>query len=324
MNGSFLFYSPPGSSDYKYFREAENGTTEFFFVSFRGFLRIDVSMEAEEEPSDPHFYFRPSSELPQETSPNEYASLVSDAISKMRSENLGKIVTSRAAVHPHPGHTVELFKKVQKAYPNAAVYLFSHPACGTWLGATPETLLKKTADKIETVSLAGTRNKTSLQKFTNKEVEEQQIVTDYIADIFTNEVGLKNTRVDAAEEVEAGNLFHYQSKIQAEITENFDFNSFINKLHPTPAVGGLPLNKSLDFIMENEKYNRTFYTGYFGVKQGADFHFFVNLRCMQLFEDKMALYAGGGITKASHPKAEYEETQAKMNTLLNVVDELSP
>ena len=49
---------------------------------------------------------------------------------------------------------------------------------------------------------------------------------------------------------------------------------------------------------------------------------FVNLRCMQLIsepENSAILYIGGGITKASIPELEWEETIAKSKVMKNVL-----
>ncbi|MBC7426107.1 MAG: chorismate-binding protein, partial [Bacteroidia bacterium] len=91
-----------------------------------------------------------------------------------------------------------------------------------------------------------------------------------------------------------------------------------NMLHPTPAVCGYPFNEALDFIKENEGYNREFYSGYLGpVYNNGDRQLFVNLRCMRIYEEDMVLFAGGGINKGSDPEKEWTETENKMKTLLN-------
>ena len=51
------------------------------------------------------------------------------------------------------------------------------------------------------------------------------------------------------------------------------------------------------------------------IKRVSDLY--VNLRCMQVFDNHVEIYVGGGITKDSQPEAEYLETLAKSQTLLN-------
>ena len=86
----------------------------------------------------------------------------------------------------------------------------------------------------------------------------------------------------------------------------------LNAIHPTPAVGGNPLNASLDLIRNLEAHKRSFYCGYLGLEQSDQSSYFVNLRCMQVHSDGCTLYAGGGITAESDPEKEWEETTAKL------------
>jgi isochorismate synthase len=91
-------------------------------------------------------------------------------------------------------------------------------------------------------------------------------------------------------------------------------------LHPTPAVCGLPKDKSKAFILDNENYDRTFYTGFLGelnVEDQTDL--FVNLRCMEISGSQAHLYMGCGITKESIPEKEWEESCNKSATMKRVL-----
>jgi isochorismate synthase len=91
-------------------------------------------------------------------------------------------------------------------------------------------------------------------------------------------------------------------------------------LHPTSAVCGMPLETAVDFLKKNEAYDRQFYAGFLGpVNVNEDINIFVNLRCLQLTETHAILYAGAGITVDSIPEQEWQETEMKLNTLLNVI-----
>ncbi|MEZ4779855.1 MAG: chorismate-binding protein, partial [Flavobacteriaceae bacterium] len=94
-----------------------------------------------------------------------------------------------------------------------------------------------------------------------------------------------------------------------------------SNLHPTSAICGMPSALSKKFILENENYNREFYTGYLGPILGpneASF-LFVNLRCMKLEKNKAHIFVGGGITKESNVNDEWTETQNKMQPMLQVL-----
>lgn len=82
----------------------------------------------------------------------------------------------------------------------------------------------------------------------------------------------------------------------------------------------MPLESALEFLKENEAYDREFYSGYLGpVNIQNNINLFVNLRCMQLLWNRAIVYAGAGVTVDSVPSTEWEETEMKMNTLLNVI-----
>jgi isochorismate synthase len=131
--------------------------------------------------------------------------------------------------------------------------------------------------------------------------------------------GLQNIAVTATQTVQAGPVEHLRSFVMGRMPEQTSALNLALALHPTPAVGGLPKKEAVAYITKNEGYNRSFYTGFFGVTRNNEANFWVNLRCMQLFGNGLVLYAGGGITAASNPKAEWEETCNKLQTLTAII-----
>ena len=49
---------------------------------------------------------------------------------------------------------------------------------------------------------------------------------------------------------------------------------------------------------------------------------YVNLRCCQIQNGAAYLYLGGGFTKDSIPELEWQETENKSKTLLNILQKL--
>jgi isochorismate synthase len=93
----------------------------------------------------------------------------------------------------------------------------------------------------------------------------------------------------------------------------------LNKLHPTPAVCGLPKKDAFDFIIENETHDRGFYAGYIGIETQSSNEYFVNLRCARFFSDRINLFVGGGITADSRPENEWTETELKSGTIMKAL-----
>ncbi|WP_369049225.1 isochorismate synthase [Tenacibaculum sp. UWU-22] len=261
--------------------------------------------------------------------------LVEKAISAINQNEFKKIVLSREEVVALSDFDLtKVYKKLLANNLNAMVYVWYHPKVGLWLGATPETLLSIDGDRFETMSLAGTQafKGTTNVKWQSKEIKEQQFVTDYIIDNLHKITS--NLNISKTTTAKAGNLLHLQTKINAAFkTNGFITNEnknelLIKTLHPTPAICGLPKEVTKQFILQNENYNRSFYTGFLGELNfekplGAINEtystLFVNLRCMQIKEAKAFIYVGGGITKESNPEKEWLETVAKTQTLKRVL-----
>lgn len=266
--------------------------------------------------------------------------LIKKGIEEIKNGTLKKVVLSRALQVACKKSPLELFQKLLGQYPNAFCYLWYHPKVGMWLGASPELLLSVRNGRLYTSSLAGTQVFTGEKDpvWGKKEQEEQDMVTQYIKKALENKVADLN--VSDTKSVKAGNLWHLGTGISGHIKES-GLSPIIKALHPTPAVCGIPRERSQEFILKNESYEREFYTGFLGemnIKEQVDrarntrnqenkayrsvhssIRLFVNLRCMKLDRETATLYVGGGITKASDPEKEWQETVEKSRTMLNVV-----
>lgn len=236
-------------------------------------------------------------------------------------QNFRKAILSRIQIEEKPTSfdTGKLFINLQSKNPNAFCHLINIPGAGIWAGASPETLLRIDETEATTISLAGTKADADTQ-WSDKEIEEQKIVTDYIENTF-NKFGIDNFEKEDIQNLQAGNLIHLATK--------FNFKSqylggrlteFLSELHPTPAVCGLPKEQALELIYKTEMHNREYYAGYCGpINYKTKTDLFVNLRCMKILPDQLALYVGGGLTAKSDPEKEWEETVLKSQTLLKLL-----
>ena len=133
---------------------------------------------------------------------------------------------------------------------------------------------------------------------------------------------MEELNLGGAESVRAGNLWHLKSEIKGKLLSKAKIGDIVTALHPTPAVCGIPMQAAKTFIMDNENYERTYYTGFLGelnIGDSKETHLFVNLRCMELASEKATIFVGGGITSASDPESEWTETQNKSMTMLNII-----
>nr|WP_294779367.1 chorismate-binding protein [uncultured Flavobacterium sp.] len=260
----------------------------------------------------------------------QYEYLVAQGIQAIKNEEFKKVVLSRSEEVPLAEFDfIETFQYLIQLYPATFCYCFFHPKIGLWMGATPEKLLKANGNVFETMALAGTQKDNSQTEIVwqQKEKDEQQFVTDFI---------VKRLREFAASVVvsepyslKAGSIWHIKTDISGVLNDNSTLEEVIDTLHPTPAVCGLPKKKAKTFIIENENYDRTFYSGFLGELNSsfagnkASSDLFVNLRSMQIQENKAILYMGCGITKESIPEREWEESVNKSMTMKRVLKVMS-
>lgn len=252
---------------------------------------------------------------------DRHQQLVRSAIDEIHHSNIHKIVISRKESHQiNSLDPTTVFKRLVKKYENAFVYLLFHPKLGMWSGATPETLLKVKNNTFTTMALASTQvYKGDLNtKWGDKELKEQQMVADYI-NVALNKACIQ-FKVSPIETIKAGSLLHLKTNFTGILpNENNAIKNIVAVLHPTPAVCGMPKKESKAYILKNENYNRSFYTGFLGEIMENEVSLFVNLRCYH-YQDKMLnLFIGGGITEESHPEKEWLETVAKSKTIISVL-----
>jgi isochorismate synthase len=265
---------------------------------------------------------------PFETDKENYLRQIEQTIRQIRAGEYDKVVLSRVKIIPgnYTPELVRIFQLLCESYPNAFVYLF-HIKGQCWMGATPEPLICTANNQLFTVSLAGTRpyskENTHVSNWNHKERVEQEYVTKYIERILSD-YSITHYSTKGPYTKKAGKILHLRTDFYFSAREIGDkLPALIEALHPTSAVCGIPMEKSLNFITSLEKHDREYYTGFLGpVGMDCGMQLFVNLRCMKVLENQLLLYIGGGITSESIPEDEWEETEIKADTLLSIVQQI--
>jgi isochorismate synthase len=247
---------------------------------------------------------------------DQFVAGIEKAQSDFDGDGFIKVIAARNKLEKKPSNfnPLDFFNKLRLQQPSNFSYLFCSPVSGTWLGTTPELLLEQNQNKVRTMSLAGTRNAQD-QNWTSKELDEQQIVTNFIQTEL-KKLGAVDLRVDTKRNVQSAHIQHLCNDITATLGEEIPPISVLKCLHPTPAVSGYGKSKAIQFINREENFDRAFYSGYIGLMNKASANLFVNLRCMRVGRDSIELFAGAGITSDSNPIKEFEETETKLETLL--------
>ena len=218
-----------------------------------------------------------------------------------------------------------MYEALRGAFPSCYCYLAGTPEA-TFLGASPELLVRREGARAQTVALAGTTRRSADPAVdahlgeqllrSSKDREEQQIVAGRI------ERALRPVSlwVAAAEEpvlVRVQNVQHLATPIRAQLVEPLSALELAGVLHPTPAVGGEPRDVAEPLIPALEGFDRGWYAGAIGwMDLSEDGEFCVGLRCALLRERVAHLYAGCGIVRDSVPAEELAESEVKLQALL--------
>jgi isochorismate synthase len=249
----------------------------------------------------------------------EHIKLINKALEELHSNTLHKVVLARKERRPLPVgfDAISFFLRLCVKYPSAFVYMIRLPGFTIWMGASPELLLRSNGLNCSTVSLAGTKPNSENRPWKDKELREQAIVSEYIRTTLEH-AGISSISEEGPFDAKAGNLLHLKTVFR--FRTNISAEKLARKLHPTPAIAGIPKQAATDFILQNEKTTRSYYTGFTGPYDSEKSEFYVNLRCASLFHKQIDLYAGGGILEGSEAEAEYQETLHKMQTVWSVVE----
>lgn len=249
----------------------------------------------------------------------KYQDVFDRFIGALHQKDFEKLVLSRSKTCKITGNysLYTLFKKACSLYENAFVYLCFSKSGGVWLGSTPEILLSGKEGQYSTVALAGTMRISDpfiAYEWSKKNQQEQAIVSNYIR---TN---LKDLGISPKEQgpftATAGNLIHLKTIFDFTLAEASQVPKLVSLLHPTPAVCGLPKQEAYAFIRQHEGYDRSYYSGFLGMMDPeGETNLYVNLRCMQLTQNEIRFFAGGGILCGSDAESEWNETEDKMQTM---------
>ena len=280
-------------------------------------------------PSTFHIPQNPRQNIPPSTFhiPQYYSIDFANYHAQLENDAFRKIVLARCADEKMPEgvEPMELFYRACALYPRLFIALVDTPKSGCWLTATPEILLEGLGSDWRTIALAGTMKLEGDQlngegeslTWSTKNIQEQRIVATYITECL--EQFTSDFREDGPRTVRAANLVHLRSDFTFRLSDHAHIGNLLQALHPTPAVCGLPKREAFQFIVRNEHTPRRYYSGFMGPLGTDETHLYVSLRCMNIDHDTCHLYAGGGLLKDSILEQEWQETEAKLETIRKVI-----
>ncbi|MCB1055694.1 MAG: isochorismate synthase [Acidobacteria bacterium] len=203
--------------------------------------------------------------------------------------------------------------------PHCRRFAFLRPGAA-FLVASPERLIERHGRSVSTEALAGSigsgpQQAVRLLRSTKDRSEHQLVVEHIVARLSPLCRGLDWSREPQIRELR--NLLHLHTPIRGELRADTHVLDLLERLHPTPAVGGVPAAAATRWIAEHEARPRGWYSGPVGWFDAAgDGEFDVALRSCLLSGKEALVYAGAGIMLDSDPRLEYQETELKQRSLL--------
>ncbi len=260
--------------------------------------------------------------LDERTDRAEWRAMVDAALAAIDRRELEKVVLARRVdVHAdRPFDVRTIVARLRDQQPGCFVYAAEH-----LVGATPELLVRRRGDHVESRPMAGTfigrdDGASTRPDASEKDTREHEPVPRAIAD------GLRpwctDLDVPTAPRVERfASISHLVSPVTGRLAPSApDACVLATSLHPTPAVGGVPRADALRTIAALEADDRGRYAGPVGwVDARGDGDWGVALRGAVIDGRRASLHAGAGIVAGSDPEAEWFETAAKLEPMLRAL-----
>jgi len=259
--------------------------------------------------------------------PEHYEHAVARAVELIAAGELQKIVLAREVqVHaPRPYDPGAVFGVLREEFPSCFLFCVGR-GTSAFLAASPELLIRREGHRVSTIALAGSTRRSAdpaVDDHLGEQLlrdgsyrEEHEIVARRIA----RTLRPHSVWVTAAPEpglVRIANIQHLATPIRAQLAGPLDALQLAGLMHPTPAVGGEPLQRAAPLIPALEGLDRGWYSGPVGWTDAAgDGEFCVALRCALLEGPLARCYAGNGIVRGSDPSRELAETEVKLAALL--------
>ena len=267
----------------------------------------------------------------EDDSREEWRRAMASASAAIEAGRVQKVVLSRRKrlVAEHPFSSKDLLVNLLDGDARGTVILYRY-ADVFFCGCTPELLVRKRGQQVESMCLAGTcpagadeaeRAELAAALMADpKNRAEHDYVVRFVREVF-NRVCYD---VDVPDEPQIMSLEHVQhlhTPAVAHVLEGVNLWDLVGDLHPTPATAGLPVGEAMMLLRSIEAYNRGFYVGTAGfVDAEGDGEFSVALRT-GVFDGEVGwVYAGCGIVGASDADAEFDEIDLKLKTVLSAFE----
>lgn len=256
-----------------------------------------------------------------------YQAAVREAGTRIDRGELEKLVLARAkeVVADRPFHPLVVLNALRQRFRDCYVFSVANGRGESFIGATPERLLRVVRGGMVTEALAGSIRRGAGASedaalaaellHSDKDLREHRIVLESMVERLA-ELGLTLEFSERPGVRRLANVQHLHTPVRAVLPSGMGPLDVLARLHPTAAVGGAPREAALRAIAALEPFARGLYAGALGwVDARGEGEFFVGLRSALVAGNRARLYAGAGIVAGSSPEKEFAETELKFRAM---------
>jgi len=256
-----------------------------------------------------------------------YEAAVRSAVERIAGGELEKVVLARAkdARADHPLHPLLLLNGLRQRFPDCYSFSVANGRGQSFIGASPERLLRVDGGVMLTEALAGSIRRGASASddaalaaellHSEKDLREQRFVLDSMVRRLAP-LGLTLEYPERPALRRFANVQHLHTPVRAAVPAGVRLLDILARLHPTPAVGGTPREAAVRCIAQLEAFPRGLYAGALGwIDARGNGEFFVGLRSALIDGAGARLYAGAGIVAGSRPEKEFAETELKFKAM---------
>ena len=252
---------------------------------------------------------------------------MADAVERIGAGSIEKVVLARELIVEAPSAHDQgsLLGALRDLFPSCFCFCVGTPEA-SFVGASPELLVRRSGAVAGTVALAGTTSRSADPAVDDHlgeaMLQSPKVREEHVIVVNRIERALRPHAVwvhgeEAPSIVKVGNLQHLATPVRAQLMEARRAIELARVLHPTPAIGGEPRDAAAELISELEGIDRGWYAGAVGWMDATDDgEFCVGLRSALLRDREAHLFAGCGIVADSDPAAELQESELKFEVLL--------
>jgi menaquinone-specific isochorismate synthase len=260
-----------------------------------------------------------------------YQRAVSSALAEIGRGAYEKVVLARALKYTtaEEFHPMGVLNHLRQRYPDCYSFSIANGGGQSFIGASPERLVRVSGGRMHTTALAGSaaRGESASEDATlaqallhsEKDLREHRLVLDSIVGRLAD-LDLKLEHAAHPRLLGLANVHHLHTPISANLKTGTHILDLVARLHPTPAVGGAPQAPALAAMKRLEAFPRGLYAGPQGwVDHQGGGEFFVGIRSALIDGRTATAYAGAGIVAGSEPEKEFAETELKFKALLDAL-----